>query len=247
MTDNSQLAQGSTLPQSDRPSVVALSILLVLLPVALVMLLAMWLQSEGIALLCVPVGVAMSWIALRRRGKSWADVGMKRPTRLAVVVALIATVLLFPLTGVFSEILKELTGWEADISAFDVLRGNVGALIAGLAVVWTIAAFGEELLFRGFLTHSLADLPPAEKRSLWTWMLALVVSSILFGLGHAYQGPAGMVLTAIIGLLFGLTFLAARRNLWAPILAHGLYDTAGFVIVFMSLDKPSGPSSFFLG
>jgi membrane protease YdiL (CAAX protease family) len=32
--------------------------------------------------------------------------------------------------------------------------------------------------------------------------------------------------------------LGSGRNLWVPILMHGLYDTSAFLIIFFSLDKP---------
>ena len=35
-----------------------------------------------------------------------------------------------------------------------------------------------------------------------------------------------MLLTGSIGLTMGLVFLATGRNLWAPIIAHTLYDSA---------------------
>jgi membrane protease YdiL (CAAX protease family) len=225
-----------------RPGMVALSILLVLLPLPLVLLLAVWTGSDAVALAAVPLGVLLACLALRRRGSKWAEVGMKRLTPRAVAVGLIATLVLLPLTSVLSGILAELTGLEPDISKFDPLRGNVAMFVSLLFVAWTVAAFGEELLFRGFLMHSLVDASPGGERPRMKWGLALVLSSIVFGLGHAYQGAAGMILTGIIGLGFGLAYFAARRNLWGPILAHGLYDTVGFLFVFMSWDKLVDPS-----
>ncbi len=52
-----------------------------------------------------------------------------------------------------SQVLKPMiTQWTLqplDISSFEVLRGNVSALLGGLVVVWTVAAFGEELVVAG--------------------------------------------------------------------------------------------------
>ncbi|RLE01995.1 MAG: CPBP family intramembrane metalloprotease, partial [Candidatus Aminicenantes bacterium] len=107
------------------------------------------------------------------------------------------------------------------------------AFLFALAVVWTTAAFGEEMIFRGFFLNRLARL---GRRRPFSWMIALLFSSVFFGLGHAYQGVAGVVLTALAGLFFGLIYLACRQNLWVPILVHGLYDTTAFLILFLNLD-----------
>ena len=63
-----------------------------------------------------------------------------------------------------------------------------------------------------------------------------LLTSLLFGLGHAYQGLAGALLSGAIGLGYGAVFFAGRRNLWSSILTHGAYDTVGFVVVYMSWD-----------
>ncbi len=61
------------------------------------------------------------------------------------------------------------------------------------------------------------------------WGMACLIQAALFGFAHAYQNPLGMLLTGSIGLTMGLVFLATGRNLWAPIIAHTLYDTARMV------------------
>jgi len=64
-----------------------------------------------------------------------------------------------------------------------------------------------------------------------------LLSSVFFGLGHAYQGMAGVVLTTIAGIFFGLIYLVCGKNLWVPILVHGLYNTSAFLILFLNLDR----------
>jgi membrane protease YdiL (CAAX protease family) len=34
-------------------------------------------------------------------------------------------------------------------------------------------------------------------------------------------------------VIFGIAYLANGRNLWAPIIAHGVYDTIGFVLIYL--------------
>jgi membrane protease YdiL (CAAX protease family) len=225
------------------PAVIVLSLVLVLLPVPLAMFLAQWTGSDPVALAGTPISLLLAWAALRARGDRWADVGLARgPAHVRVlVVALVATALLLPLTHVLLALLAT-AGSRPDLSKFDILRGNVAYLVVILLIVWTSAAFGEELLCRGFLMHSLYGLLRRRTAAGPAWAVALLLTTVLFGAGHAYQGAAGMIGTGVVGLGCGLAFFAARRNLWAAILVHGLYDTVGFVVLFLSLNHQLGPT-----
>jgi membrane protease YdiL (CAAX protease family) len=103
-------------------------------------------------------------------------------------------------------------------------------------VVWTLAAFGEELIFRGYLMNTLAR---AFGNKNLGWIFACFINSILFGIGHAYQGISGIILLGLVGLLYALFYLGSGRNIWVPILIHGLYDTSAFLVIFFNLDKSS--------
>ena len=76
----------------------------------------------------------------------------------------------------------------------------------------------EEILFRGFMLHYLHVFP-------WTLNLtvALLISSVIFGCNHLYQGVGGVAGSAIVGFLFGLLFLLTG-NLLLPIIFHGVVD-----------------------
>jgi membrane protease YdiL (CAAX protease family) len=214
------------------------------------MLVAQETGSDAVAFVGVLASFALAWGALKLRGIGWAAVGMRRPPSLprTVAVAGLAVLVLLPLTSLLSWLVAMLTGWSADISRFEELRENLAALMAGLLLVWTLAAFAEELLFRGLLLHFLHELfRHTSSDSRTAWAAALVLTSAAFGLAHAYQGAAGVILTAIIGLGLGLTYFAAGRTLWAPILTHGLYDTVGFVVVYLSWDQLLLPGSSLIG
>jgi membrane protease YdiL (CAAX protease family) len=46
------------------------------------------------------------------------------------------------------------------------------------------------------------------------------------------------LLTGSIGLTMGVVFLATGRNLWVPIIAHTLYDTARIVGFYLHGPPP---------
>ena len=62
--------------------------------------------------------------------------------------------------------------------------------------------FDEETLFRGFQLHYLHVFSFTLNLT-----LALLISSVISGLGHLYQGVGGAASTVVIGLPFGLLFL----------------------------------------
>lgn len=87
----------------------------------------------------------------------------------------------------------------------------------GLAAVTVLlVGFHEELVFRGMLI-------PFLRRYFNSWTWAIVGSSLLFGLGHLYQGPIAVLQIAMLGATLGLCFYWTR-SLAAVALAHGAFD-----------------------
>jgi uncharacterized protein len=120
------------------------------------------------------------------------------------------------------------TGAAVDLSGIEDIRGDASALWPWLAQAWTLAAFGEEMVFRGYLIGRVADLAgPSRIGS----AVGLVVSSVFFGWAHRHLGPAGMLATGCIGALLGLLYLATR-NLWPVIICHALVDTVSLLVVY---------------
>jgi len=76
----------------------------------------------------------------------------------------------------------------------------------------------EELVFRGFLIWMFAPFA-----GLWG---AAAVSSLLFGLGHIYQGLFGVARTAVIGLAFAAAYVLTG-SLWWLMLAHMMINVFG--------------------
>ena len=114
------------------------------------------------------------------------------------------------------------------------ITGNPKSAILALLLVWTFAAFGEEISYRGYLLGRAADLGRRSTAAYWG---AMVLASVLFGFGHYYKGPSGIVDSGVAGLILGAAYLLSGRNLWACILAHGLIDTVGVVILFFGWDS----------
>lgn len=94
--------------------------------------------------------------------------------------------------------------------------------MAVFAVVVVVAGGLREEVQRGFILHRFRhDLGGAG--------LGLVVFSAAFGLGHVVQGYDAAILTGLLGLLWGLVFLA-RQSIVAPIVSHALFNLAELAI-----------------
>lgn len=180
-----------------------------------------------------PYLVVFGAIALWLRGEGFRGVGLQRPSSWGrtLIIGLGAGIAYqFLSLYVLEPLIARFTGGLPDVSLFRPLIGNWGFLFLSLLVSWTVAAFGEEFVYRGHLMNRIAEV---AGRKAAAWLVGLVVTSVLFGLGHVYQGTAGVITTGLNGLVFGVLYIASRRNLWVPILAHGAMDTAGFLLIFL--------------
>lgn len=181
-----------------------------------------------------PVAIALSCVAvfacLHRGGESLSDVGLARmrPLR-AVLLAVGCMVFAYAAAGTGFVIGTRGFDWPpTQFGPLHSIVGDVPRLLGFLALAWTTAAFGEELLFRGFLLGRVRELlgggPVAGG-------VAAVIQAIPFGLLHAYQGRTGMLVTGLVGLAFGLAY-ARLRVLWPLVIAHGMLDTIGLVAIY---------------
>ena len=179
----------------------------------------------------VPILALGGLISLRLRD-GWSALGLARPRswRRTILVALAAAALRILLgTLVIEPVTARL--WPpiaAPKGASDITGNWQNALIA-LALVWTFAAFGEEISYRAYLITRAADL---GRRSRAAWWIAMIFASVLFGLGHHFKGPAGMVDSGIAGVILGTAYLLEGRNLWVAVLAHGFIDTVAVAAVY---------------
>jgi membrane protease YdiL (CAAX protease family) len=225
-------------PLTPPASRAAVDTLLLLAMGAGVLLAARWIPDGTVwERLALPLRTALlllplTWL-LRRSGQGWGAVGLRWPGRpwraIGIVVAgyvLIATVATALLAVVFPAM-----GWPANTTAaLGHLRGDTGEYLYWLLIAWSCAAVGEELIFRGFLLSRLESALGGGRAALLT---ALLVQALIFGLSHAYQGPGGMWLTGITGLLLGGVYLISGRNLVVCILLHGLVDSVSLTAIYL--------------
>jgi membrane protease YdiL (CAAX protease family) len=131
--------------------------------------------------------------------------------------------------GVVMPIVNHLSGTQQDLTEFKGLQGNPAMLVGLLALSWTLAAVGEETAYRGYLQTRTAQLLGSGRTAV---TVAVLASSVLFGLAHSEQGVVGVIAVAIDAVAFSI--LRYRyETLWASVLAHGFNNTIGFVAFFL--------------
>ena len=171
-------------------------------------------------------------LSIKLRDGGWFAIGFKRPESWCrvFIIALAAATLRIVL-GQF--VIEPITGrfWPAPIvpAIAGEIAGNLRVALIALLVVWTFAAFGEEIAYRGYLLTRAADLGSRSAAAYW---IGIVIVSVLFGYGHYSKGPSGIIDSGVAGLILGTAYMLAGRNLWASILAHGFIDTFGVIDAF---------------
>jgi len=180
----------------------------------------------------VPILFVLGLLSLRFRGGSWAATGLKPPVswRRTILFALAAAALRILLGDwVIDPITAHFWPPAVGPSGSDEIQGHAIVALQWLALIWTFAAFGEEIGYRGYLLTRAAEV---GGRSIPAYWAANVVVAVLFGFGHDYKGPAGMLDSGMAGLILGAAFIWSNRNLWVCILAHGFIDSVGVIGAF---------------
>ena len=180
-------------------------------------------MTPGMLIFTLVTTVVVQWAIF---GLNWASVfteqtglkglglGQLTPLHLAWAVAfwLSAIVILGGLAWILAQL-----GYE--------IPGEIGLLIPeslGGKLLWVLvsitAGFCEEVAFRGYLMTRFRLLFKSQ-----SWILPTLLSSVIFGICHAYQGTAGFILITIYGAMFALLYIKTK-SLWSGIIAHFFQD-----------------------
>jgi membrane protease YdiL (CAAX protease family) len=147
--------------------------------------------------------IACSILLTKYNGRSLSEIGLTRKrflSSLGFSGVLVAAPLLRSLIFTGLEFSPDASSWVS--VAYGLFH-------------WVFGGFGQEILFRGLILFSLHR---------WRgWKIALIVSSVLFGLMHVRQGVAGVVGTILVGGYWGWVALKTR-NIIGTSIAHGFYN-----------------------
>jgi len=159
---------------------------------------------------------------LRQGGDFWrpsenlASIGIKRGdfSWLNLAIGVIFVFVAIIILNMLSNIIGYYSFFQAEDITYLLPRSPVEkAFWIALSIS---AGVTEELCFRGFVLTRMTVLTG----SVWP---GVILGSLCFGLGHLYQGWAGVVLIGVYGLMFSLLFIA-RGSLIPCVIAHAMQD-----------------------
>ena len=204
--------------------------------------------GAGAGALSIVLSLVLATGLLRRRGSGWRDLGLRHPGRIGAAAAwtlglfAIDMLALMPLMSMLSSALALPA---QNLGVFDRVRGDLASyLVLLIPAGWGTAAFGEELLFRGFIMQRLADaLGGGRAASSASGSAAVVAAAVfaalgqaaLFAMAHAYLGPSGMLNAGALGLAASVVYRFNGGNLWPLVIAHGLVDSVGITAIYLGL------------
>jgi membrane protease YdiL (CAAX protease family) len=130
--------------------------------------------------------------------RTLGEIGLTRKGLLPSLGNSMLLVLAFALTRFIVADLK----LSPDVNSWEVVAFNL--------FLWALSGLGQEILFRGLLLFSF---------NRWKgWKVALLVSTILFGLIHVLRYPtiSGIVLVSVIGGFWGWIALKTKNIVGTP-------------------------------
>jgi membrane protease YdiL (CAAX protease family) len=161
----------------------------------------------------------LTWWGLRMKRIPLAEVlGFRRGRRawlqdlgVALIFWIAAIIILAIVT--LSLRLAHLASAQKAVTA---LAPRTGTEMLLWIVLCLTAGFCEEFVFRGYFLRQFSS--PIHR----VW-LGVVLSSLLFGVSHGYEGAAGMIAIVVYGALFCALALA-RDSLRPGMIAHAWHD-----------------------
>ena len=108
-------------------------------------------------------------------------------------------------------------------SLYFMIPGNAVELLGWLLMSVSAGGFCEEVIFRGYL-----------QRQFGAWLgsdvAGVILSALVFGGAHAYEGQTRMAVLAIYGALFGSLALF-RKSLRPGMMAHAWHDSLSGIVL----------------
>ena len=168
------------------------------------------------------------WMRVQKIPLTHLGLGTFKPSRSLLLLVFGTMVVDSVAIGIATPVLDSFFGEAQPVARFQALPGNLALLLLVLPLSWVLV-FGEEFFFRGFLLTTLAETLGAFRAA---WVAAVVIQAVGFGLIHVEQGPAQVIYIGIGAVVYGATYLLAGKNLWPLILAHGINNTLGFILLY---------------
>ena len=170
---------------------------------------------------------AVYLVAIRRRGLSWRDLGLRPIPAGWTLRAVGAALMAFPIVAVVNLTIQVSMETPQPNPQFDVIAPggfSWSALVGMLIVAGVIVPFAEELFFRGLVYGWL-------RRRIGVWFAALA-SALFFSILHGilWLVPA----LAVLGMILARVY-EKSGSLWAVTVTHGIFNAVTVVLLYVFL------------
>lgn len=196
--------------------------------IAGVFLPAMLLPGAGALISAIVVGLALILLSNSRKpvlALVWRSVPASILLGMAVGTA---TAIGFSL--LVEPLISAVTGEPVDLSAFDGVRGNLPNYLVMLTLGLIFGGIVEEVIFRG----AVIGWGSAGFGKHMAWPLA-ILSAVVFGLTHFYQGWSGVIATGLMGMILGALYVLCSRRLLPCIAAHMTNNAIGITAIYLGM------------
>ena len=177
--------------------------------------------------------VSAGELLLPWRGGPWPVLrgfGYAVALRAGLAVLAIVTIMVVRGLGVGESGLKRMVPHpEAVIDARSMSDDPLYLWLVLTLISFVVAGLREELWRAGMLA-GLRALFPRQFQGLGGGLAAVGLVAVVFGIGHAPQGPAAAVLTALLGAGLG-AIMVWHRTVWDAVFAHGFFDATTFLML----------------
>jgi membrane protease YdiL (CAAX protease family) len=155
-----------------------------------------WSWVVVLVVILIPVNKPLAWL------------GITMPNSIGWIIMLA----LLLGTGLSTVLLKRnpgaLANMRKSLEATAVLLPSTPVERKWFAAVAITAGICEELLYRGFLIRFIMTTFPGLD-----WLITSILSGIIYGLSHAYQGRRGILQTTLNGFSFAIVFFISGNLL----------------------------------
>ena len=170
-------------------------------------------------------------ITLWAKRWEWKFFGMARPDWPETIFkAFLFAIGIFILNDFLIQPLIEFYFGKIDLSEVSFIEGNLLNYVVFILLGWVFGGFCEEIIYRGYVLKRLAIILGDTNKA---WLFSAIMASIVFGFAHNYQGPSGIIVTAILASLFGLIFMCNKNNLIVLVLTHGIYNMIAITLIYL--------------
>ena len=181
------------------------------------------------AIVCLGVVI----LILRKDNKTLRDLGLKHKgisfkTILVGIVSAIGWIAF--MRWIYLPVIKYLF-IVPDYKEYNFIQNNISNLVITTIAAWIIGGFYEEIIFRGFIQKTIENWFNNKH----SFLIAGVLTSLIFGLYHWQQGYLGIISATLGGLFWTYLYKRFDRNLWYTIFSHAIFDTITLTLIYLGL------------